>query len=210
VRAASDGCRASAADHGTRLRSWDLHNFQLNLLDSPWLEFGLNRRSTMDAVSIGTQVSGQTIKTIGDRCQTFSPRRISLTDFGSPYQWRSTRDADAISPSPAASMIGQATTDLVRAALVSAVDEEPFRTDGWGQSRITVAKSYIAQHLADPDLGPEAIARAMFIATRPSPRSQDVGALPTPRTSAVGSARPTAYHRASGGTPLPRLAHGAK
>ena len=45
----------------TRLRSWDLHNFQLNVLDSPWLRFGLNRRSTMEAVSIGTQVSGQTI-----------------------------------------------------------------------------------------------------------------------------------------------------
>ena len=76
------------------------------------------------------------------------------------------RDADAISQSPAASMIGQATTDLVRAALVSAVDEEPFRSDGWGQCLITVAKSYISQHLTDPDLGAEAIARAMFISVR--------------------------------------------
>jgi AraC-like DNA-binding protein len=81
----------------TRLRSWDLHNFQLNVLDSPWLRFGLNRRSTMEAVSIGTQVSGQTIKTIGDRCQAFSPRQISLTDFGSPYQWRSTGDSTTMS-----------------------------------------------------------------------------------------------------------------
>jgi len=76
------------------------------------------------------------------------------------------RDADAISQSPAASMIGQATTDLVRAALVSAVDEEPFRSDDWGENLITVAKSYISQHLADPDLGAEAIARAMFISVR--------------------------------------------
>jgi AraC-like DNA-binding protein len=76
------------------------------------------------------------------------------------------RDADAISQSPAASMIGQATTDLVRAALVSAVDEEPFRSGDWGENLITVAKSYISQHLADPDLGAEAIARAMFISVR--------------------------------------------
>ena len=76
------------------------------------------------------------------------------------------RDADAISQSPAASMIGQATTDLVRAALVAAVDEEPFRSGGRGQSLITVAKSYICQHLADPDLGAEAVARAMFISVR--------------------------------------------
>jgi AraC-like DNA-binding protein len=81
----------------TRLRSWDLNNFQLNVLDSPWLGFGLNRRSTMEAVSIGTQVSGQTIKTIGDQCQAFSPGQISLTDFGSPYQWRSTGDSTTMS-----------------------------------------------------------------------------------------------------------------
>ena len=88
------------------------------------------------------------------------------------------RDADAISQSPAASIIGQATTDLVRAALVSAVDEEPFRSDGWEPNLITVAKSYISQHLAEPDLGAEAIARAMFISVRqvyklwePEPRS---------------------------------------
>ena len=60
------------------------------------------------------------------------------------------RDADAISQSPAASMIGQATTDLVRAALVAGVDEEPFRSDGWERNLIAVAKSYISQHLAEP------------------------------------------------------------
>jgi len=81
----------------TRLRSWDMHNFQLNVLDSPWLSFALNRRSTMEAVSIGTQLSGQTIKTIGDRCQTFSPREISLTDFASPYQWQSVGDSTTMS-----------------------------------------------------------------------------------------------------------------
>jgi AraC-like DNA-binding protein len=76
------------------------------------------------------------------------------------------RDADAISQSPAAAMIGQATTDLVRAALVAGADEEPFRSDGWEQNLITVAKSYISQHLAEPDVGAEAIARALFISVR--------------------------------------------
>lgn len=76
------------------------------------------------------------------------------------------RDADAISQSPAAPMIEQATTDLVRAALVSAVDEEPFSRDGWDQNLTTVIKSYISQHLADPDLSAERIARAMFVSVR--------------------------------------------
>ena len=76
------------------------------------------------------------------------------------------RDADAISQSPAAAMIGQATTDLVRAVLVSAVDEEPARRDGWDQNLNAVVKSYISQHLAEPELGAERIARATFISVR--------------------------------------------
>jgi AraC-like DNA-binding protein len=74
--------------------------------------------------------------------------------------------ADAISQSPAAAMIGPATTDLVRAALISAVDEEPVPGDDRDQNLTTVVKGYITQHLADPDLGAERIAQAMFISVR--------------------------------------------
>ena len=76
------------------------------------------------------------------------------------------RDADALSQGPAAALVGQATADLVRAALISAIDEEPFRRDDWDQNLITVVKGYIAQHLDDPDLGAERIAQAMFISVR--------------------------------------------
>jgi AraC-like DNA-binding protein len=76
------------------------------------------------------------------------------------------RDAGAIAQGPAAAMVGQATTDLVRAALVAAIDEAPLRADGYEADLITVAKSYIAQHLAEPDLGAEAIAAALFISVR--------------------------------------------
>jgi AraC-like DNA-binding protein len=72
----------------TSIRGWDLNRFQLIVADSPWLSFGLNRRSTTEAVSFGAQLSGQTIKSIGDDCQAFSPGEISLTDFSSPFQWR--------------------------------------------------------------------------------------------------------------------------
>ena len=76
------------------------------------------------------------------------------------------RDADAISRGPAASTVAQATTALVRAALISAVHEEPISRDDRGQDLTTAVKTYIAQHLADPDLGAERIARAMFISVR--------------------------------------------
>ena len=72
----------------TSIRGWDLNKFQLIVADSPWLHFGLNRRSTTEAVSFGAQLSGQTIKSIGDDCEAFSPGEISLTDFSSPFQWR--------------------------------------------------------------------------------------------------------------------------
>jgi AraC-like DNA-binding protein len=76
------------------------------------------------------------------------------------------RDADAIAQSPAGSMVGQATAELVRATLVSAVGDGSLRADGGDQSLTAVVKSYISQHLADPDLGAERIARAMFISVR--------------------------------------------
>jgi AraC-like DNA-binding protein len=76
------------------------------------------------------------------------------------------RDVDVISQGPAASMVAEATIDLVRAALVAALEEEPGRHEGWQESLGTAIKSYIAQHLADPNLGAERIAKAMFISVR--------------------------------------------
>ena len=59
----------------TSIHGWDLNKFQLIVADSPWLHFGLNRRSTTEAVSFGVQLSGQTIKTVGEHCQAFSTWR---------------------------------------------------------------------------------------------------------------------------------------
>ena len=81
----------------TRIHSWDLRRLQLNVMDSPWLGFGLNRRSTTEAVSFGMQLSGQTIKTIGERRQAFSSGEMSLTDFASPYQWWSAEESASVS-----------------------------------------------------------------------------------------------------------------
>jgi AraC-like DNA-binding protein len=72
----------------TRVRGRDLRKFQLMVTDTPWLRCGRNHESTMEAVSFGIQLSGQTIKTAGEHCQAFSPGEISLTDFSSPFQWR--------------------------------------------------------------------------------------------------------------------------
>ena len=88
------------------------------------------------------------------------------------------RDADTISQGPAASMVGHATTDLVRAALIAATDMEPSRRDGLDQDLTTAIKGYITQHLADPDLGAERIARAMFISVRQVYKHWEAESLP--------------------------------
>ena len=196
----------------TRLRSWDLRTFQLNVLDSPWLRFGLNRRSTMEAVSIGTQLSGHTIKTIGERCQTFSPHQISLTDFASPYQWRSTGDSTTMSlrftyaelclpaekiqsaagylatsplyelfqahvlqlysfleediPASAVESIASATLELARAVIATVGQDDSARNDVAHEALVTRIEAYVQQHLADPALSPEGIARAHHISVR--------------------------------------------
>lgn len=196
----------------TRLRSWDLHTFQLNVLDSPWLRFGLNRRSTMEAVSIGTQLSGHTIKTIGDRCQTFAPREISLTDFASPYQWRSPGESSSMSlrfsyaelclpadtirsaagdlassplyglfqahvlqlhafldediPASAVESIAAATLELARAVIATVGQQDPARNDVAHEAMLTRIEAYVQQHLADPALSPDSIARAHHISVR--------------------------------------------
>lgn len=72
----------------THVQGRDLRKFQLMVTDTPWLRIGSNHRSTVEAVSFGIQLSGQTIKTAGEHCQAFSPGEISLTDFSSPFQWR--------------------------------------------------------------------------------------------------------------------------
>jgi AraC-like DNA-binding protein len=81
----------------THIREWDLRKFQLIVMDSPWLSFALNRHSTTEAVSFGTQLSGQTVKTIAEHRQAYSPGEISLTDFSSPFQWRSSEASATMS-----------------------------------------------------------------------------------------------------------------
>jgi AraC-like DNA-binding protein len=196
----------------TRLRSWDLHTFQLNVLDSPWLSFGLNRRSTMEAVSIGTQLSGQTIKTIGERRQAFSPREISLTDFASPYQWQSVGESTSMSlrfsyaelclpaeqirsaagdlatsplyelfqshvlqlygfleddiPASAVESLASATLELARAVIATVGRDDLARNDVANEALVTRIEAYVQQHLADPALSPDSIARAHGISVR--------------------------------------------
>ncbi|HEX6519734.1 MAG TPA: helix-turn-helix domain-containing protein [Streptosporangiaceae bacterium] len=196
----------------TQVRAWDLHKVQLNVTDSSWLRFGLNRRAATEAVSIAAQVGGQTNKSHGERCQTFRPGSISLTDFASPFQWSADeacinmwfrfsyaelclpaaviRSAvgdlatsplyelfqthlmqlygflDEDVPAPAAESLGSATLELARAVIATVGQGDLARNDVANQALVTRIEAYVQQHLADPELSPENIARAHHISVR--------------------------------------------
>lgn len=207
---AGHACPAEAIR--TRVRAWDLRKFQLNVTDGAWLRFGLNRRSTSAAVSFGAQVSGHTVKTIGEHQRTFAPGEISLTDFATPFQWWSAGDFTTMSfrfsyaelclpasairsaigdlttsplyelfqthvlqlyrfteedvPASAAESLGSATLELARAVIATVGHDDLATNDVAHEALVARIEAYVRQHLADPDLTPESIARAHHISCR--------------------------------------------
>jgi AraC-like DNA-binding protein len=196
----------------TRIHGWDLGRFQLTFMDGPWLRFGLNRRSTTEAVSFGIQLSGQTMKTIGDHRQVFAAGEMSLTDFSSPFLWHSAEASTSLSirfsyaglclpaeeirsaagdlassplyglfqthvrqlhrfieediPASAVESLGAATLELARAVIATAGHDDLARNDVANEALVTRIVAYVRQHLADPALSPESIARAHHISVR--------------------------------------------
>jgi AraC-like DNA-binding protein len=196
----------------TRVRAWDLRKFRLNVTDGPWLRFGLNRRAATETVSIGAQISGCTVKTIGEHCQAFVPGEISLTDLTDPFQWSSAEASTVMSfrfsyaelclpaetirsaagdlatsplyelfqthvlqlyrfleddiPASAAESLGSATMELARAVIATVGQGGLTRNDVANDALPVRIEAYVQQHLTDPALSPESIARAHHISVR--------------------------------------------
>jgi AraC-like DNA-binding protein len=75
-------------------------------------------------------------------------------------------DADSVSSSAAASEVGAATTQLVRALIVSAAVEEQSARSALTNALAPRVFGYVRQHLTDRDLTPVTIARAHNISVR--------------------------------------------
>ena len=75
-------------------------------------------------------------------------------------------DADLVSCSAAASEVGAATTQLVRALIVSAAGEEQSARSALTGALAPRVFAYVRQHLTDRDLTPVTIARAHNISVR--------------------------------------------
>lgn len=72
-----------------------------------------------------------------------------------------------LSASPAAAMLGASTTELLRALVTTAVDDQPGRqSDALENSLPLRIKSYVQHHLTDPALNAEIIAAAHNVSVR--------------------------------------------
>jgi AraC-like DNA-binding protein len=79
---------------------------------------------------------------------------------------RLVRDADKIAEPRDAAMVGRAVIELTRALLVSSRPDDPHGHDPWNQTLETRLAAYVEQHLKDPDLCAEELARVHHISKR--------------------------------------------
>jgi AraC-like DNA-binding protein len=77
-----------------------------------------------------------------------------------------TAAADRLSADPGGYTLGAATTELIRALLVSAAPDDRDRPTVMAQSLATRIMAYLRQHLTEPDLTPARIAQAHHISIR--------------------------------------------
>jgi AraC-like DNA-binding protein len=76
------------------------------------------------------------------------------------------RGAEELAGTPAARMVSAGTSELVRALLVTAARDATRSTEVYAETLTARIEDHIHRHLADPELGPESIARAHHISVR--------------------------------------------
>jgi len=77
-----------------------------------------------------------------------------------------TRDAAQLAREPLVSSLASATIDLTRALLASAMAPDRARDDALAETLLSQVRSYVRQHLTDPRLDAEMIARAHAVSVR--------------------------------------------
>ena len=77
-----------------------------------------------------------------------------------------TRNAEKLSASSAAAPIGESSTHLVRALLSGAVEDGTQDREVLEQTLLAQVLEHVRQHLRDPDLSPDSVARALSVSRR--------------------------------------------
>jgi len=93
-------------------------------------------------------------------------RTSPLYDLVTDHVVHLVRDAEQLSADLAAPALGRASIELARALLASAAHTEPHAGAVLAETLLTQVRTYVRQHLADPELRPATIAAAHNISLR--------------------------------------------
>ncbi len=93
-------------------------------------------------------------------------RESPLYDLVRDHLGQLCRDAEVLSLPPAGPAVRRATTQLIRALIVSAADEGTLRRDALAETLLQQVLYYLRAHLADPGLSAGQIASAHGISVR--------------------------------------------
>jgi len=77
-----------------------------------------------------------------------------------------TRNADRLGASPTAAALGEASIHLVRALLSGALADDGCQADGVEETLLSQVHAHVRQHLHDPDLSPDSVARTLAVSRR--------------------------------------------
>jgi AraC-like DNA-binding protein len=174
-------CAPEGVGHRHRPRHWQFGRAHLiHRGDVGGLQLGFTQRSgrpyDAEFVTVGFQSQGSGAILVIPAADLGLPsdviRRATRVPPSGPVHGllqehldRLFRDADKISQLGDAAMVGRATTELVR-ALVSSTGRDPGSSDMRPQALETRLVTYIEQHLQDPDLRAEELARVHRISVR--------------------------------------------
>jgi AraC-like DNA-binding protein len=89
-----------------------------------------------------------------------------LHDLVNHHLRRLSREAQALSDDAGAAALGTATTELVRALVTSAADDERFSRPVMAETLVTRVQTYVGLHLSEPGLTPHLIARMHNVSLR--------------------------------------------
>lgn len=128
--------------------------------------FSFGWRGRGAALSLNT--SAEDLALPADLIRQAGPRLRSSPLYGlfSHHLLDLSRNADLLSGSPAAGMLGAASIELARALIATAVEDVAGTRDVVEQTLIVQVRAYVRQHLRDPDLSPGTIAAALAISPR--------------------------------------------
>ncbi|MDX3664048.1 helix-turn-helix domain-containing protein [Streptomyces sp. ID05-26A] len=128
--------------------------------------FSFGWRGRGAALSLNT--SAEHLALPADLVRRAGPRLRSspLFELFSRHILDITRNADLLSPGPAAEMLGAASIELARALIATAADNAAGARDVLEQTLVVQVRAYVRQHLRDPDLSPGTIATALALSPR--------------------------------------------